>query len=140
MRPLIRALGVFDAHRTPCGVNVSVREAFALGALLQADEGAPLSQRDLQAVLGVDKSNVTRLVQQLVSSGLTEQRAGDDGRVRTLHLTPKGRKLALRIEESSAQRFLAVLGKIPRGERSNVVRAIELLRGALEDVAMEESP
>src|SRR5690349_21328992 len=93
VRALVRSLGVLDDGRTPCGVDVSVREAFVLGTLLRAEVGDTLSQSDIQAELGVDKSNVTRLVQRLVDAGRVEQRTGGDGRVRTLHLTAKGRRL-----------------------------------------------
>ncbi|MDB4985152.1 MAG: transcriptional regulator, MarR family [Myxococcaceae bacterium] len=138
MRALMRALGVFDEARTPCGVDISVREAFALGVLLRSDEASRLTHSDLQRALSVDKSNITRLVQQLVNSGMVEQRVGVDERVRTLHLTAKGRKLAGRLNERSVERFRAVLTKVPRDERRNLLRAVDLLRKALEDVAQEQ--
>lgn len=132
MRSLVRALGLLDDSRTPCGVDISVREAFALGTLLRADLGSAPSQSDLQESLNIDKSNVTRLVQRLTSNGWVEQRPGSDGRVRTLHLTAKGRRLAGRLEESSVRRFQGVLAKIPSAERDAVLRAVEVLRVALE--------
>jgi DNA-binding MarR family transcriptional regulator len=140
VRALVRALGVLDDARTPCGVDVSVREAFALGALLHASEDDAPSQSDLQRMLGIDKSNVTRLVQRMIDEVWLEQRAGQDARVRTLHLTVKGRKLALRLEETSVQRFRIVLGHLPREERSGVLRSLELLEGALRRVAQTEGP
>src|SRR5688500_16977067 len=96
VRSLVRSLGVLDDARTPCGANLSVREAYALAAIATGEDAeAPLSQSELQEVLHVDKSNVTRLVQQLVAAGRVEQRPGtEDGRVRLLHLTTKGRRFA----------------------------------------------
>lgn len=134
VRSLVRALGVLDEARTPCGVDVSVREAYALDAIDAGEAaGAPLSQSDLQAALGVDKSNVTRVVQQLVADGRVEQRTGEeDGRVRRLHLTAKGRRVARNVEEQSLRRFSGVLARIPASDRANVLRAIELFRTALE--------
>lgn len=134
VRSLVRALGVLDEARTPCGVDVSVREAYALDAIGVGEaSGAPLSQSELQAALGIDKSNVTRVVQQLVADGRIEQRTGEeDGRVRRLHLTAKGRRIARNIEEQSLRRFSEVLARIPATERASVMQALELFRAALE--------
>jgi DNA-binding MarR family transcriptional regulator len=134
VRALVRALGVLDESRTPCGVDVSVREAYALDALARAEAARrPFSQSDLQVALGVDKSNVTRLVQQLVEDGRVEQRASDgDGRVRLLHLTTKGRRVARNVEDESLKRFAAVVARIPGGEREAVFHALEVFRAALE--------
>ena len=142
IRALVRALGVLDEARTPCGVDVSVREAYALDAIARAEAARqPFSQSDLQAALGVDKSNVTRLVQQLVSDGRVEQRAAeDDARVRLLHLTPKGRRVARNVEEQSLQRFAAVVARIPVAERDAVFRALEVFRLALDADARETEP
>jgi DNA-binding MarR family transcriptional regulator len=140
VRSLVRALGLLDESRTPCGANLSVREAYALDAIATAEaSGSALSQSELQTALNVDKSNVTRVVQQLVAAGRVEQRTGeDDGRVRRLYLTAKGRRVARTVEEQSLQRFAAVLARIPAGERHEVARAIEKFRAALEDTAARE--
>lgn len=134
VRALVRALGVLDAASTPCGLELGVREAYALAALSAAEQaGSPSSQTALQEWLGVDKSNVTRLVQQLVGEGLAEQRVGsEDARVRTLHLTGKGRRMSRRLEEQSTARFAAVLARLPEADHEQIVRALELLRGALD--------
>ena len=134
VRNLVRALGVLDQARTPCGVDVSVREAYALDAIGAGEAAcAPLSQSDLQAVLGIDKSNVTRVVQQLVAAGRVKQRTGEeDGRVRRLHLTAKGRGVARNVEEQSLRRFSDVLERIPAKDRPSVQQALEALRAALE--------
>jgi DNA-binding MarR family transcriptional regulator len=134
VRALVRALGVLDDARTPCGAELSVREAYALTALRAAEaQAALITQTELQTVLGVDKSNTTRLVQELVASGRLEQRAGEeDRRVRTLHLTAKGRRMAENVEQRSLARFDRVLARIPASEHATVVRSLELLRAALE--------
>jgi DNA-binding MarR family transcriptional regulator len=140
VRSLVRALGVLDEARTPCGVDISVREAHALDAIATAEAaGSPLSQSDLQTALNVDKSNVTRVVQQLVAEGRVEQRTGqDDGRVRKLHLTAKGRRVARTVEEQSLERFAAVLDRIPASERNSVARAIDAFRVALEGASPKD--
>jgi DNA-binding MarR family transcriptional regulator len=134
VRALVRELGVLDEARTPCGADLSVREAYALDAIATAEAaGNPLSQSDLQATLGVDKSNVTRLVQQLVAAGRIEQRAGEaDARIRHLHLTSKGRRTARTVDALSMQRFARVVARIPVSQQAEVLRALDLFRAALE--------
>jgi DNA-binding MarR family transcriptional regulator len=140
VRGLVRALGMLDEARTPCGVDLSIREAYALDAIGAGEAaGKPLSQSDLQAALGIDKSNVTRVVQQLVADGRVAQRTGEeDGRVRRLHLTAKGRRVARNVEEQSLRRFSDVLARIPANERASVLRAIETFRAALDSAASED--
>lgn len=140
VRSLVRALGVLDDARTPCGLDLSVREAYALDAIAGAEAaGTPFSQSDLQAALAIDKSNVTRLVQQLVADGRVEQRAAEaDARVRLLHLTTKGRRVARSVEEASLRRFASVIARIPARERNDVLHALEVFRVALEAAPQED--
>jgi DNA-binding MarR family transcriptional regulator len=118
-----------------------VREAHALDVIATAEAaGAPVSQSGLRSALQVDKSNVTRLVQQLVADGRAEQRTADaDGRVRLLHLTAKGRKVARRLDDESLHHFELVMARIPAAERRGVLHALEVVRRALELDASEES-
>jgi putative acetyltransferase len=142
VRGLVRALGVLDEARTPCGLEVGVRAAYALDAIAVAEaSGRPLSQSDLQAALSVDKSNVTRLVQQLATDGYVEPRASElDARVRLLHLTARGQRVVRKLEQQSLRRFERVMARIPARERDAVFRALDSFRAALEaDAQREES-
>jgi DNA-binding MarR family transcriptional regulator len=140
VRELVRALGVLDDSRTPCGVDLSLREAYALTALGEATaRGQSWSQSDLQRALGIDKSNVTRLVQRLRTQGYLEQEVSpEDGRVRTLRLSEPGRQTAGRLESLSRARFASVLEHIDPAERANLERALEVLARALSHVPPEE--
>lgn len=142
VRTLVRALGVLEDARTPCGVDLSVREAYALDAIHSGEAaGSPLSQSELQETLGIDKSNVTRLVQHLVAERRVEQRTSEeDGRVRRLHLTAKGRRIAREVEEQSLRRFSSVLERIAENQRAAVLRAIETFRAALDDQSKKDGP
>lgn len=70
--------------------GLSVQQAELLcGAL------APASVGSLATTLGCDRSNVTRLADRAADRGLlTRARAGDDGRVTLVQLTPRGERLA----------------------------------------------
>src|SRR4051794_20781259 len=70
--------------------GLSVQQAELLCAAM-----APTPVGGLAAELGCDRSNVTRLADRAVSRGLlTRARAGDDGRVTLVQLTPRGERLA----------------------------------------------
>lgn len=68
-------------------------------------EGEPQSLRKLAALLHCDPSNVTLLSAQLEERGLAERRPHPgDRRVRTLVLTPEGRKTRQRLLATVAKR------------------------------------
>jgi len=61
--------------------------------------GEGMRQKDLAASLGMDGSSVVRLLDVLASQGLLERREDPaDGRAKTLHLTPEGRRLARHVQ------------------------------------------
>ncbi|WP_437964550.1 MarR family transcriptional regulator [Sorangium sp. So ce260] len=139
VRAFVRGFGLLDEERTPCGVRVAPREAHALTVLADAERaGVQLSQSDLRRALGIDKSNVTRLIQRLREDGRVEQDvSAEDGRVRRVRLTSAGRRTAGRLEEQSLLRFQSILDAIPCEERAAVVRALHILNGALSRVTEE---
>ncbi|WP_437477639.1 MarR family transcriptional regulator [Sorangium sp. So ce1014] len=139
VRAFVRGFGLLDEERTPCGVRVAPREAHALTILADAERaGEQLSQSDLRRALGIDKSNVTRLIQRLREDGRVEQDVSEeDGRVRRLRLTSAGRRMAGRLEEQSLRRFQSILDAIPCEERAAVVSALHALNSALSRVTEE---
>jgi DNA-binding MarR family transcriptional regulator len=72
---------------------------YAVLSNLNPQDGEPgIDQNGLAARIGVERSHVSVLVEELVTKGLVEQRVnGADRRARLLHLTPKGEKLYARL-------------------------------------------
>jgi DNA-binding MarR family transcriptional regulator len=138
----VRGFGLLADDRTPCGAPLSAREAHALMIVLERERLAdPALQNDLAAALGIDKSNVTRLVQRLRSDGRIEQRSSkEDGRARILRLTKKGRRLAETIERTSRARFESLLAGIPADGHELVLTALTLLNDAIEKRSTETRP
>lgn len=130
MMELIRAFGLLDVERTPCGEPMSASAAHAL-AELEATDGLP--QRDLASRLRLEKSTVSRLVSDLEGRGwLTRQRDGADGRVVRLRLTEHGRRVAGRVATARAALFGALAERIPAEEHDAVARALGVLVHAVE--------
>jgi DNA-binding MarR family transcriptional regulator len=108
----VRGFGLLQPDSTPCGHPLPTSHAHALLVLHETPE---LTQNELAAVLGLDKSNVSRLVARLLRSGhLLAVPGAEDRRERRLSLTAKGEKLAGAIDATSRARFERLLGGIPR--------------------------
>lgn len=121
----VRAFGLHRPDETPCGAPVPVSEAHALAVL--AERGA-LVQGELAAYLGLTKSTVSRLIDQLERRGWVLRRAGDvDARRRFVDLTTEGEKVAGDIAARRAQRMARLLEHIPEAERAAVLTALDAL-------------
>lgn len=134
VQQLVRSFGLLAANTTPCGEPVSPSYAHALMILLERRRLAQMtSQAELGALLGIDKSNVTRLCGRMEAAGqLVQKRAPGDGRSRLLALTARGATLATRIEETSRARFGRVIAAIPEDERPSLFDGLRTLNVAVE--------
>lgn len=137
----VRSFGLLASETTPCGHPLPIRYAHALMILDGACGGdeAP-TMGDLAGKLGIDKSNVTRLCGRMQADGhLRIRRCERDGRVRRLHLTAKGRRLAQQVDRSSRRRFERILFHVPEGLRGEVLRGLGTLGDAIDRMLAEET-
>lgn len=127
---LVRAFGLHQGDRTPCGKPVSVAEAHTL---LELSCHGPLPQHGLAAWLRLEKSTVSRLVAQLEQrEWLARKRSADDKRVLLLTLTTEGRHIAGKLAEARRARFERLLAALPENEREPVLRALAILVEAID--------
>jgi DNA-binding MarR family transcriptional regulator len=126
----IRAFGLHRPDATPCGKAVPVSQAHAL---MELSKGVR-SQSELAALLRLERSTVSRLVQQLERRGWVDRdRAPGDGRARLLGLTESGRRVADDIATARQAKFAALVEAIPPDERDAVLHAIDVLIEAMSD-------
>lgn len=126
----IRAFGLHQPDRTPCGRPVPVSEAHAINELSAVET---LGQLELARRLHLDKSSVSRIVAQLVGRGWVERLADQrDGRASMLRLTDAGRQTAAQLAKGRAAKFDRLLNSIPEGERGRVLQALDILTEALD--------
>ena len=129
----VRAFGLHQPDRTPCGQPVPVSEAHALAEL---DRESPLLQLELAARLRLEKSTVSRLVSQLIGRGWVQRgKREGDARLVWLDLTDTGRKAAAELGAARAARFAHLLEAIPVDQRQAVIDALTLLVEASHDHA-----
>jgi DNA-binding MarR family transcriptional regulator len=127
----VRAFGLHQPERTPCGQPMPVSEAHAVAEL---GRDGPLRQVELGRRLRLEKSTVSRLVGQLVERGwAVRDAAHEDGRGVTVRLTDAGRAAAARVGEARRQRYAALLDRIPPARRAEVLRALRTLAEAADD-------
>ncbi len=101
---------------------------FALLNVIGAREGA--IQQELGSALGIDRSTMVSLIDQLESAGLAKRRpSATDRRAREIAITPKGRRLLQRSRRMISETEDEVLAGLTAEERGELV---SLLRRALE--------
>jgi DNA-binding MarR family transcriptional regulator len=101
---------------------------FALLNVIGAREGA--IQQELGSALGIDRSTMVSLIDQLESAGLARRRPSvTDRRAREIAITPKGRRLLQRARGLIFQVEDEVLAGLSAGERHEL---LALLRRALD--------
>ena len=90
---------------------------------------------DLVDLLGIDKSNVTRLCQKLEAAQYIEiRRDQSDRRIKRVRLSQQGLRLARQVNRASYDRFEELLSSIPTDARNQVLRSIGLLNDAIANV------
>jgi DNA-binding MarR family transcriptional regulator len=94
--------------------------------------GSGLRMSELAARLGVAESTVTRLVDKLEGARLVKRTASHpDRRCVVAELTPSGRRLAGRLEESRREYLAEILDTLQADERRELVRLFAKVAGAL---------
>ncbi len=101
---------------------------FALLNVIGAHEGA--IQQELGAAMGIDRTTMVSLIDQLEGAGLARRRpSAKDRRAREVAITPKGRRLLGRARGMLSRAENDVLGGLTTEERREL---LTLLRRALE--------
>ncbi len=123
---------------------VSASEARALIELLAA---RGIAQGQLAALLGLEKSTVSRLAAGLERKGwLKRGRDEDNQRFMRLYLTPQGREIAARVWQAWQSRQARILAGLSAEEREGLATGLRGLvrglaaEGLLEDAAATPDP
>jgi DNA-binding MarR family transcriptional regulator len=122
---VIRALGLLRPDTTPCGQPISVTEAHAIAEL---HDNGPLTQQALAAALGLQKSTVSRLVDQLVAGDLAARTPNpSDRRSVLVALTPNGTQRARRLATARRALFAGLLDQLDGEARRTIIDGLNHL-------------
>jgi DNA-binding MarR family transcriptional regulator len=125
-----RILGQVGPDEVCCD-GLSQRQCAILRTLI-AQEGARLS--DLAAQSGISPSAMTRVLEKLEARGLVERVRGAqaDGRAAMVRITASGRRTRKQLDQLMRDRTNQIIDSIPAKQRAEVLKALQLLNGAIE--------
>lgn len=107
-----------------CCCGISGPECFAL---VEIGRKPNVSVKELAEILRLDKSGVSRTVEELVRKDYVERKPStEDRRYVVLNLTLKGKERFNKIENDMNLKFKEILDKIPVDKRERVIEALEI--------------
>ncbi len=123
-----RMFSSFEREEICCG-TVSAAQCVLLQTLLEGEWDVTT----LASHTRVTKGAMTRLLDGLENRDwVTRSRGKNDARRVLISLTPGGKKEAQRLRNLTAQSIATILDRIPRSDRSQVIKSLTLLRKAAE--------
>jgi DNA-binding MarR family transcriptional regulator len=124
-----RGLGRISRERARAG-DVTPQQAETLQLI--AEKGA-VSTSSLAIMLGIDPSTASRNLAGLERAGyITRKKGAEDARQTDVRLTPKGKRVADSVGSEAQQAIATVLDRLPRGDRTRVLDALEVLAKAID--------
>ncbi|WP_165423061.1 MarR family winged helix-turn-helix transcriptional regulator [Ktedonosporobacter rubrisoli] len=127
---LFRELGLHQPARILPGWSLSLSEFLALNVLASR---APLSQRELGCELSLEKSTISRLVDQLEQRGwITPMRDLQDNRLCLLYLSEQGQSIALQLQQRLHEHYQGLFSQLGPGERQALTNGLAALFKLLE--------
>lgn len=133
-RQMVRELGFMQATLAATDYPPS-----AVHAILEIGAQGHMAASQLAQALGLEKSSVSRMVRKLVEAGeLKEAADGEDGRVKQLALTAKGRHTLAAIEAFGRQQVTAALDRMQAPQQQAVSQGLALYARALQAHRQEE--
>ena len=113
--------------------DISWKQFFAIICINLCKENPTI--KELAEILRVDKSGISRSVEELVQKGFVERNPSkEDRRYVVLNLLPKGQARFEKIENDMYIKFKEVLEQIPEEKREQVVEALRLYNEACTKV------
>ena len=91
----------------------------------------PMRQKDLAKVVGIESSTLVRLLDALDDAGLIARQTDGDRRVKTLHLTPRGKQLVEQVQTTTDAIRQRILAGITEAELATALSVFERVCAAL---------
>lgn len=118
-----------------CCCGVSTTQCFMI---VEIGRKPGISVKELAEILRIDKSGVSRAVEELVQKGYVERNPSkEDRRYVVLTLLSKGQERFEKIENDMYFKFKEVLEQIPEEKREQVIEALKLYNEACAKVEEE---
>jgi DNA-binding MarR family transcriptional regulator len=130
LRILVRNLGILEKNDASCyGVTIA-----QCHAIVEIGRAQTISLIDLAALLGLDKSTMSRTINNLVESNLVKREINSKNRrYISIQLTDKGTELFKSIEDSMHVYYSKIFNSIASDKREKVLEGLELLVEAIRE-------
>jgi DNA-binding MarR family transcriptional regulator len=126
-RQMVRELGFLEQTLAATDYPPS-----AVHAILEIGARGPMTSGQLADFLHLEKSSVSRMVRKLIECGeVKEQADAEDGRIKPLSLTPKGRRTLATIEAFARRQVSSALELLSEAERRTVREGLAIYARAL---------
>lgn len=130
LRILVRDLGILEKSDASC-CGISLAQCHAIVEIGRADK---ISLVDLADILGLDKSTMSRTINNLVDAGLVLRELDmENRRYVIIQLTDNGKSIFQNTEESMNNYYLDVFNSIPEDKRNQIIESLQLLTSAVEE-------
>ncbi|MDK2966187.1 MarR family transcriptional regulator [Lacrimispora sp.] len=128
IRILVRDLGILEkSDASCCGVTIT-----QCHAVVEIGRKGKISLVDLAGLLGLDKSTMSRTINNLVESDLVlRDLDAENRRYVIIQLTENGRNVFQNIEESMNGYYKSIFNSIPENKRNQVMESLQLLTNAV---------
>lgn len=127
LRILIRNLGVLEKGESLCS-GATTAQCHAIVEIGRSNE---LSLNELADLLVLDKSTMSRTINNLVEAGqVARDTPSGDKRYVSIKLTKEGNNAFHSIESSMNQYYQNIFLSIPEGKREQVIESLELIAQA----------
>ncbi|MCY9659468.1 MarR family transcriptional regulator [Paenibacillus chondroitinus] len=136
VQQFIRLFGLLEQSVTPCGYALSLSQVFALQELEQRTS----SLNDLAAKLRLERSSVSRLIDELVKKEFVHRQLNENNRREVqLTLSDKGEKTIQQVRKQSIAYYQLVLKDLTFEEQHSVVDGFEFFVRSLKKSKEETS-
>lgn len=124
LRILIRNLGILEkSDASCCGVTIA-----QCHAIVEIGRMKRISLIELADLLGLDKSTMSRTINNLVDADLVKREtASENRRYISIQLTDQGAEVFKNIENSMHEYYSSIFQSIPEDKKLQVLESLELL-------------
>lgn len=130
IRILVRNLGILEKSDSSCS-GVTITQCHAI---VEIGRAGGISLNELAEILTLDKSTMSRTVNNLVDSQLAvREMHPEDRRYVTIALTEKGEHIFKDVEKSMEQYYNSIFFLIPEDKRGQVLESLKLLIEAVNN-------
>jgi DNA-binding MarR family transcriptional regulator len=124
-----RLFGFLNQNVTPCGFQLSTSQVFSLQEL----EDKALTIGELAERLLLERSSVSRLIDNLEKNGFVSRALNEENRREVLvSLTNKGRNSLQKVREQSLHYYESILEDVSEYDQQQILTGFKLFTKALE--------